>query len=141
MGYACPVCDDPQADDIHLANHLAFTSLVRGGDHEEWLDETVPEWESMTEEALAEEVTAHAEQKEYPQVFEDTTGQHDHSDDHGHAQRETGTQDISDAMLADAEDELDEAEMPDTDSILAEAHEMTQKRHEDETEADDSETE
>ena len=43
MGYACPVCDHPQADARHLANHLAFTALARGGDHEAWLDDAVAE--------------------------------------------------------------------------------------------------
>ena len=40
MGYACPVCEDPQSDATHLANHLAFTAMLRGGEHGEWLDLT-----------------------------------------------------------------------------------------------------
>lgn len=75
MGYRCPVCADPQADDVHLANHLAFTALVRGGDHERWLGEQVPDWGGMDDETLADVVTEHADQTEYPQVFEDTTGE------------------------------------------------------------------
>jgi hypothetical protein len=140
MGYACPVCDDPQADDIHLANHLAFTAISRGGDHEDWLDETVPDWGSMNEETLAEEVTDHAEEKEYPQVFEDTTVDHDHAHEHDHEHahgRSAGTREISEAMLAQAEDELDDVDMPDTEEVVQEAREMTEKRQAE----DDSETE
>lgn len=89
MGYRCPVCEDPQADDAHLANHLAFTALIRGGDHEDWLDEHVPDWGEMGEEGLADTVRDHAESADYPAVFEDTTDQefgggHD-GHEHGHA--------------------------------------------------------
>ena len=80
MGYACPVCETPQADARHLANHLAFTALLGDDDHEAWLDEHVPEWEQAGETALAERVVENAAEVEFPQVFEDTTG-HDH--DHG----------------------------------------------------------
>lgn len=54
MEYACPVCGDPQVDRRHLANHLAFTALLRGGDHESWLDDRVPGWADRDEDALAE---------------------------------------------------------------------------------------
>lgn len=47
MGYACPVCEDPQVDERHLADHLAFTAIMGDGDHESWLNERVPEWGSM----------------------------------------------------------------------------------------------
>jgi hypothetical protein len=79
MGYACPVCSDPQADADHLANHLAFTAMLRGGDHERWLAEHVPDWEQLDVDGLGERVAELAEDEEYPQVFEDTTG-----DDRGH---------------------------------------------------------
>lgn len=132
MGYACPVCDHPQADAMHLANHLAFTALARGGDHEAWLDETVPEWEQLDEESLGERVTDHASQREYPQVFEDTTGSGD-TGDHAHEGQTdsatTGT--IPDAMLADAKEQLAEEEMADTEDVLAEARELTRQRRED----------
>jgi hypothetical protein len=82
MGYACPVCSDPQADANHLANHLAFTALVRGGDHETWLDERVPEWVERGEDDLADVVVDYAEEEEFPQVFEDTTGAGEHDHDH-----------------------------------------------------------
>ena len=39
MGYACPVCEIPHQDATHLANHLAFTAMTHGDDHEAWLDD------------------------------------------------------------------------------------------------------
>lgn len=77
MGYACPVCEMPQADARHLANHLAFTALLGNDDHESWLDEHAPGWDDAGEDELAERVVDHASEVEFPQVFEDTTG-HDH---------------------------------------------------------------
>ena len=128
MGYACPVCADPQADAEHLANHLAFTALVRGGDHEEWLDDHVPDWDAHDGESLGAVVAEYAEQEEYPQVFEDTTGGHDHDRSRGG--------DVPAEMLADAERELADEEFgADVADILDEAREMTARRR------DDSETE
>jgi hypothetical protein len=60
MGYECPVCGTEEADGEHLANHVAFTALVRGGDHEAWLDEHVPDWGDRDPDSLAPEVTEHA---------------------------------------------------------------------------------
>ena len=80
MGYACPVCGTPQSDARHLANHLAFTALLGDDDHEDWLDEYAPDWEESNESALAERVREFADDAEYPQVFEDTTG-HDGRED------------------------------------------------------------
>ncbi|MFC7176246.1 DUF5810 domain-containing protein [Halosegnis marinus] len=77
MGYACPVCDDPQSDARHLANHLAFTAILGNADHEAWLDEHAPGWADEGERELAERVAAAADEREYPQVFEDTTGRMD----------------------------------------------------------------
>ncbi len=121
MGYSCPVCDDPQADDIHLANHLAFTAIARGGDHETWLDEHIAEWGGMSEAELADAVTDHAEETEYPQMFEDTTGEHDHR--HGGADLPPGTDQLTPDGSLDAEAE----------AILAEAREMTRERLRDDT--------
>jgi len=121
MGYRCPVCGDPQADGIHLANHLAFTALVRGGDHEAWLDEHVPDWERRDEEALAGEVTGLAESAEYPQVFEDTTGQSDHDHQHDHSPR--GAENIP-VDIGTVERQDPEA----AEEIMAEAREMTRQR-------------
>lgn len=85
MGYACPVCDVPQQDGEHLANHLAFTAMLREDEHEAWLDERVPGWGGETPAELADRVTDHAEEAEYDEVFEDTTGGGGHDHDHGSA--------------------------------------------------------
>lgn len=117
MGYRCPVCGDPQADDVHLANHLAFTALVRGGDHESWLDDTVPDWEERGEEGLAAAVTDLAESAEYPQVFEDTTGEG------GQEQPARGAENVPvDVGALGGEDPAE------TEEIVAEAREMTRQR-------------
>jgi hypothetical protein len=94
MGYRCPVCEEPQADDTHLANHLAFTAILRGGAHEDWLDEHVPGWEAMGETGLAPRVAELAESAEYPVSPEDTAGRagdgHGHEDGHGQGERRQG---------------------------------------------------
>jgi len=77
-GYACPVCDDPQADIGHLANHLAFTAILRDEAHADWLDEHVPAWNEYDEAELSSALAEHTDrldEREYPQVFEDTTGE------------------------------------------------------------------
>jgi hypothetical protein len=80
MGYACPVCGEPQLDADHLADHLAFQALTHGDDHESWLDEHVPHWAAGGTDELAPRVADLAAEAEYEVAFEDTTG-HDH--DHG----------------------------------------------------------
>ncbi|EMA10797.1 hypothetical protein SAMN05443574_1027 [Haloarcula vallismortis] len=117
MGYACPVCDDPQADDVHLANHLAFTAMTGGDDHEAWLDERVPDWGQLGEDELSTEVVEYAEETEFPQMFEDTVDRsgdghsHEHGHDHGDlpqgADRHRGSNALSDhdsEVLAEARD-------------------------------------
>ncbi|MDH5020479.1 DUF5810 domain-containing protein [Halobacterium rubrum] len=74
MGYECPVCGVEEADGEHLANHVAFTALVRGGDHEAWLDEHVPDWAERDPDSLAPEVTEHATETD----SEPATEPHDH---------------------------------------------------------------
>jgi len=144
MGYACPVCSDPQADANHLANHLAFTALVRGGDHEAWLDEHVTAWEQQGEDDLAAVVVDYAETEEFPQVFEDTvggtTGEHEHEHDHddersgrlfeddappGGRQRPPGRQPAASVSDADAA------------AVLEEARKLTEQRLTDESEGSD----
>ena len=125
MGYSCPVCDQPQADAGHLANHLAFTALTGGTDHEAWLDEHVPDWGQLGEADLAPLVVDHAAEAEYPQVFEDTTDQgaghgHDHDlptgTDHGRDQR----------SLSEADRE-----------VLSEARDLTEAMLDEDGESDD----
>ncbi len=140
MGYACPVCSHPQSDARHLANHLAFTALARGGDHEAWLDNHVPDWESMDESSLGDRVTDHAEETEFPQVFEDTTASgtpdaHDHADHADHAQHG------GDPLLDDARSQAASGTFSDDAAdVLERARELTRRRHENATD-DESETE
>jgi len=79
MGYACPVCETPQSDAEHLANHLAFTAMLGDDDHEAWLDDHAPGWDEDGEAELAERVEEYAKEVGFPQVFKDTT--HDHGDE------------------------------------------------------------
>jgi len=137
MGYACPVCDDPQADAEHLANHLAFTGMLRGGGHETWLDDHVDDWADLAPEELAERVAEHADEGEFPQVFEDTTGGHDHGSqgghDHGGSSSHGGHSGGSSGAIDDAVPggvaDLDDFE-GETDDVLAEARELTRQRRE-----------
>jgi hypothetical protein len=72
MGYACPVCETPQSDAEHLANHLAFTAMLGDEGHEAWLDDHAPGWQQQGEDELAERVEEYAKEVGFPQVFEDT---------------------------------------------------------------------
>ena len=104
MGYACPVCDVPQRDAEHLANHLAFTALLRGADHEEWLDEVVPGWNEEGPDELAGRVVEYADEADYDEVFEDTAGGHDHTDvdvqAEGHKRGRVDTSGVGDEAAA-----------------------------------------
>ena len=150
MGYACPVCSDPQADTGHLANHLAFSAILGDDDHESWLDEHAPEWGEMGEDELAGTVGERVEETEFPQLFDDTVGElesgsneqlserlgalfddgsHDHS--HRHDRERAHTASERDGFV-DASGEMDE----ETAEILEEAKEMTRRMRE---ESDDDE--
>ncbi len=113
MGYECPVCSIPQADESHLANHLAFRAMVHSDDHETYLEETVPEWGSMGEDELGAELSTVVATTEFPQVFEDTTPNHDH--DHDHA--------IEPSMVSGGETLDAQAQ-----AVLEEARELTRER-------------
>jgi hypothetical protein len=128
MGYECPVCGDPQADAGHLANHLAFTALTSGGDHEAWLDDHVESWGEMGETELAEAVVDHAAETDFPQVFEESgVADHDHDDGHPSvkAARERADRELSD----------DDAE------VLAEARDLTREMLDGDSAASEDETE
>lgn len=84
MGYACPVCEDPQMDAEHLANHLAISAVLGREDHEAWLDEHAPGWDDQGPDELGPRVADHAVEREFPQVFEDTTDDHGAGHDHTH---------------------------------------------------------
>lgn len=64
MGYACPVCGAKEADGEHLANHMAFTAMLRSDEHEDWLDDHVPDWPDRNPETLAPDITPHAPETE-----------------------------------------------------------------------------
>mgnify|MGYP000654589846 CR=1 FL=1 len=114
MGYACPICEAPQQDGEHLANHLAFTALLRGGDHESWLDERIDDWAERNPESLAADVTEYAEAEEFPQLFEDTT------DDHAHDRS------FEDAVAEQSGYGRDGGELdPETEAVLEEARDLT----------------
>ncbi|WP_254537075.1 DUF5810 domain-containing protein [Halomarina litorea] len=144
MGYACPVCGTPQADATHLANHLAFTALIRNDDHEAWLDDHVPGWGERGEAELAEAVVEYAEEEEFPQVFEDTVneaGEHQHDDersgrlfeDAGHAHDHSPTHGHGTPTPPPAP--MDE----ETEAIVEEARELTERMLADEEEGEESE--
>jgi hypothetical protein len=130
--------------------------MIRGGPHEEFLDEHVPEWESLGEDELGEVVSELAEDEEYPQVFEDTTGQdragghsHEHAnspqdgnpDSRGHDHTHGTAGPKNDAShgrtptdeLPQGAEGLDDADLDGApEDVLAEARELTRKRYESE---------
>ena len=119
MGYACPVCEDPQADGEHLANHLAFTALLHEDEHMAWLDDHAPDWQDRQPAELAAVVTDHAPEEDYPQVFEDTTEGAPSGTGNGGP---PGTADVPEAapdVQAAADDVVQE--------ILEEARDLTQE--------------
>jgi len=139
MGYACPVCETPQRDGEHLAHHLAFTALLHGDDHAAWLDERVPDWADRDPDGLAAEVTPHAADAEYHEVFEDTADRGRPNVDvgahagHGHAR---GGHDHAhgSATRGGVVDET-EATDPETAEALREARELTRKMLDDDPDA------
>ena len=123
MGYACPVCETPQRDAEHLANHLAFTAMLHGDDHETWLDDRVPGWADAGVAELAAVVTDHAPEAAYDEVFEDAVpeqgrghGRDAYGHDHDHG-RSTPPGGVADVPKADAE----------TRQVLAEARALTRE--------------
>jgi len=142
MGYACPVCEAPQADGEHLANHLAFTAMLGREDHESWLDEHAPGWEESDPEALAEAVVDSVPETEFPQIFDDTTHDgHDHGGhDHQHGAAPEGTpfeQELAHQTRGAGRGDLS-AEAQD---VMAEAREMTEQMLDDDDESSDAATE
>lgn len=148
MGYECPVCSTPQADARHLANHMAMTAMLGREDHADWLDEHTPGWNEAGEEELAPRVAEHAEEKEFPQVFEDTVGGLEESEDpddpleerggalfeeaghaheHGHQHGHSHGQEVAPENLDD-----------EARAAIEEAREMTRAMLEDESEDEEA---
>jgi hypothetical protein len=118
MGYACPVCETPQSDAEHLANHLAFTAMLHGDAHEAWLDDHAPDWAEAGVDELAPVVVEYADDVAHEAVFEDTVGEGGHAHDHSPAAAPFDAGDLD----ADAQRALTEArEM--TRAMLDEADE------------------
>jgi hypothetical protein len=149
MGYACPVCEVPQRDGEHLAHHLAFTAMLHGGDHEEWLAEHAPGWTDREPAELAADVTEHAEAAEYHEVFEDTVHGHDRGrPDVGGADASSRGRNLEHASgapnAADAADGVDAAttSAPDaeTEAIIEEARELTRRMYSDDDTGSDGDT-
>ena len=130
MGYACPVCESPQADGEHLANHMAFTAMLHGNGHEAWLDEHAPGWADRDPDALSSALVEHAEETDHETVFDDTTGDSPEVDvgpDHRHG--------AGHGRLAgdDPARNLD----PETERIVEEARELTRERREQASDTDE----
>lgn len=141
MGYACPICETPQRDGEHLANHLAFTAMLGDEAHEEWLDEHAPGWGEASPEELAGEVVEHASETEYQEVFEDTVDRrghtHDSAEQHGH---EHGREQMGPGIDPDAARSRGQGSLDaEAQKILREAQEMTQELLDAEDEPDRSE--
>ncbi|MGA9402446.1 DUF5810 domain-containing protein [Haladaptatus sp.] len=126
MGYACPVCETPQSDGEHLANHLAFAAILGDDEHESWLDEYAPGWNEDGPDELAPRITEYADEEEYPQVFEDTV--HDHGHDHGHGHG------LEDELQQAGGYGRDATMGSDAQRIMAEARQMTEQMMNDESE-------
>ena len=78
MSYLCPVCAAPFGGGKPLADHLAVTAILHGGDHETWLNDTVADWASLSRADLGERVVDHAE----------TADDHEHIGEHSHSDHE-----------------------------------------------------
>jgi hypothetical protein len=130
MGYACPVCETPQRDAEHLANHLAFTAMLHGDAHESWLDDHAPGWNEEGVDELAPVVAEYATEADYDEVFEESVPEgaardrEDHA--HDHQRPSTGAAFDAGGVNTDA----------DTQRALAEAREMTRAMLEGEGEDD-----
>lgn len=130
MGYRCPVCEAPQLDGEHLANHLAFTAMIRSEEHEAWLDDHVPDWKERRPAELAEEVTPLAPEEDLPDEVED-------ADTHDHVPgRERGRGAYSERQRELREREREEL-TGEAAEVMADARAMTRKMHERAEESDD----
>ncbi|MFD1644159.1 DUF5810 domain-containing protein [Haloarchaeobius litoreus] len=128
MGYECPICSVPHADAEHLANHLAFTAMLHGDEHEDWLAEHAPEWESANPEALGPVVAEAVPETEFDQVFEDTTDGHDHTS-------------YEDAVAEGVRGGNQSPATGEHEAVLQEARELTRQMHADsETDPEHEET-
>lgn len=130
MGFVCPVCAAPQADGIHLANHLAFTALLGRADHAAWLDEHAPGWDDDSPEALAERVAPEA-----PEIdVEHATEAAAEPTAEGSSGPDVDVPDPHDGHDQPATPESPAEPDPEVGAVIEAARELTRKRREDETE-------
>jgi hypothetical protein len=139
VAYACPVCDSLAPDGEHLAHHLAIVAMSRGGEHETWLDEHADGWREESPETLATFALEHAEEVDH-ELADATAGDrpdagHDHggagAHDHGHAHG-TGAQGGAGGSgggnaAGRGSTGASVASDEETQAVLAEAREITQR--------------
>lgn len=132
MGYECPVCEIPQADGSHLANHVAFTAIIHGDEHEAWLDEHVSGWSDMGQDELADVLTEISEETTFPQVFEDTTTGGEHQHDHERSGQLFDEPSMADQGVGNGREQQLDAQSETLDvearAVLEEARRMTETK-------------
>jgi len=119
MGYLCPVCKEPFGDEQACANHLAVTAILHGGPHDDWLAESVDDWETIPRSELAEHVAELAEET----TDHDHPGEHNHTHPVGEQGQRDRRQSTGQPALTASDDQLD----ADAKAILSEARELTRK--------------
>lgn len=119
MSYLCPVCEAPFGGGEPLADHLAVTAILHGGDHEAWLDDTVADWASRSRVDLGERVVEYAE----------VTDDHEHVGEHSHRDPEpaSGLPNGIDAAEGSAHNAGDSTLDADAQAIIEEARELTRE--------------
>lgn len=145
MGYACPVCEERQVDAEHLANHVAFTAILRGGNHETWLDDHVPEWDERSPATLGSAIAEFAESFEMA-VPDDSS--HSRSRDRskersrlGIEERAGSSRDTEATGPAEKPGERAKEVSPEDEAVLETARELTRRMLADDPEPADSEKE
>lgn len=126
MSYLCPVCAAPFGGGKPLADHLAVTAILHGGDHETWLNDTVADWASLSRADLGERVVDHAETADDHEHI----GEHSHSDhEHSHSDPEpaSGLPNGIDAAGSRREAGGNTALDADAQAIIDEARELTRE--------------
>lgn len=138
MGYLCPVCETPFGDDQSLADHLAVTAILHGGDHERWLTETIDGWKDVDRATVADRVVDHAEAvaADHPSDSEHASGSSPLADSPRAVGQQSPEAEIPDAAGMRADGNSLDAE---AQSILQQAHAFTQAMHSD-READNAES-
>ena len=126
MSYLCPVCAAPFGGGKPLADHLAVTAILHGGDHETWLNDTVADWASLSRADLGERVVDHAGTADDHEHI----GEHSHSDhEHSHSDPEpaSGLPNGIDAAGSRREAGGNTAVDADAQAIIDEARELTRE--------------